>query len=389
MNTERNRYGQQEDDFIIRFAKAGESCKNVAVTLDRTTSGIYARYQNYLRHQNPDLPQDAFRNGSFGPKAGESQIPEIVKLANEGVTFWAIAKRLKLSPSTIRRRYNEACPPADRTTGNGSPDWTEQDVELVKQRMREGKPKTSIAFELRRTVGSVRALIVGRKLNVRSSAAKRFTREEDDAIRRALSTKSSIASIAKQLDRRYDSVSCRIRSRSFLMPDPHAGITRFTLKDREKMIQLHEQGHTVPEIASRMGKTDWGTRQNLQSALLKLGDDSPSGNRKWTPEKVTQLLSLRDDESLSWNAVATSMKETKKVVKNKYYRIKGTINRKWTPEEVTKLMRLRDDEGLSWDAISTSMNATKRGIQGKYYHIKNTKAQSTSCDSSLQETAVK
>lgn len=117
-NSNLNRYSQEEDEFITRFVKAGKIPKEIGKTLDRPQNGIGTRWRDYLRYKDPDNRLELSTQNDTKKQSINEVTTQIVKLANEGMQFTKIGRRLGLSYSTIRRRYNTACPPEERQTGN-------------------------------------------------------------------------------------------------------------------------------------------------------------------------------------------------------------------------------------------------------------------------------
>lgn len=108
--------------------------------------------------------------------------------------------------------------------------------------------------------------------------------------------------------------------------------TRFSSAERREVLRLHEAGHTVTDISSKLGRTQEATLRQLQWQLIGLGHDSPRRNTKghmWTSEEVDQLMRLRDDEDLDFTAIGARMELARSVVKSEYYR----SNAKLRPSE--------------------------------------------------------
>lgn len=376
-NRRENRYSQQESEFILRFIKAGVSRAEIGRTLDRNAGGIGTRYRDYLQYMDPDAPPVA-----HGRDALEDPTTAMVfKLANEGVPFARIAIQLGVSRSTVRRRYNAACPPEDRANGEGSPDVTSNELELIAQRAREGHSRSVIGLELGRSASSIDKAIRVHKLFPVRTYPFRFSRSELNAIRVAVDSSACLTTLAKKLNRDPELVQVRAREVAARRRTSTQTRRRWTLGERREIYRLHGLGRTITEIASLLNSSPSTILRILRQEMSKSGLEVPADRKQfaWSPEEESQLLQLREEERLLLPVIAKVIDRTLSSVRSKYRNLKdarlGRSRPKqatavWSLEQLSQLIRLRDEERLQFSAIAETMGLSKGSVKNKYYRMK-------------------
>lgn len=321
----------------------------------------------------------------------------IVQLANNGMHFTKIAAQLHMSPSVVRRRYSAACP-EDRANGAGKRDFTAHELELIAQRVREGKSRSAIGVEIGRSSVSIQKAAAAKALGLASAQASlsKFSRSELDSIRLALESNACLMSLARELNRSYESVFVRSQRMSLTPSHPKLTSRRLTWEERREVLRLHDTGQPVSTIALQIGRSIETTTAALQAELSNLGLEFPRPDMKqnnWTHEEEIRLVRLRDERHLSFDEISASMGLTKNSVKSKYPRIKAALAEqpwrqcKWPPEKITQLLRLRDEDGLLFSTIATTMGITQGSARAKYHHLKTAGLTSTDSVQTASEPA--
>ncbi|CZT15080.1 uncharacterized protein RCC_00983 [Ramularia collo-cygni] len=196
-NRKANVYNQQESDLIIQCIKAGASYAELGRTLDRCGTSIRSRYLSYLQYRDSDAPR--VKCVALG-----EEIASIVKQVKAGISFRQIARQLQVSQGTIRKRYDAVCSPEDRRTGEKKIYYTDDEIDTIKLRIREGISLVDIAVETGRSVSGIKHVI--HRYGIRASRGGNLTWKEKDAIRPTLETCSRLTVSAEQSGRDHDAV---------------------------------------------------------------------------------------------------------------------------------------------------------------------------------------
>lgn len=171
LNIKLHEYGlyadQIESEQFIKKLKElqDEGCSIETMAMKLGTNVFQLKHKINNMSSNPKETASSDMSSEWNKWTPQDE-QKLLDLRNSGLTIKQIAKKMGLRYHQVSRRWSKLKTPAIPSTSRSKPNWSKQDIELLKERLKQGNNIQDIAKELGRTEKAVQVKMSNLKLKV-------------------------------------------------------------------------------------------------------------------------------------------------------------------------------------------------------------------------------
>lgn len=205
------------------------------------------------------------------------------------------------------------------------------------------------------------------------TAAKPYTKTDDEEIISRRRTGESFKSIANFLGRSYSDVShrwtghlCAGDLRADMKYKRDSG-KLFTPEEDAAIVRRRLEGATYRDIASELQKPIAAVEQRIQRVILGPG---PIQNiRPLSDSEKAKIVRMREEDKMTLLAISKESGRSHSTVERVCHALQGVKRRMHQPysaAEDAHVLELREKKGLPWHDIATLTGRSRLSVQHRY-----------------------